>query len=433
MANDIKDISDLGEAETPDSRASAKASAAAERAAAKAAAAEAKKAAKDAADKDKRRAKAAAQGPAVRIADREEKKSWRPKWLQYTKNNKIDEVSDAVRSLGLMLSTAKGETVPLLTLSQQFHGTELGLAFGRIYQQVMAGSRSMAEAFRDEGKLFPRIVADLLFVGARSGTESQNLQKASDIIDEGQDLLQKIKSALMQPAILLGVIIAFLYAVILFVLPVFNQMFKSFGKPLPPLSKAIIAAGNYLIWGGGAIAIVIVLWLLYYHFVGKKKLGLRVFLGRLQLRLPVLGRVFRAQMLTQMFSILSGLLSVGMNEREALLTAAEASSNAAVKFHLQEHVKSMDSGQVAFSDLADGFIIPLQAGYMLKNGFDSGAEIKAMEGLTTQFRRDANKRAENLTRSLEPIANGLVGVIFVFVIVATYLPVYDMFLGLTQA
>ena len=361
-----------------------------------------------------------------------EKRSLRPKFLQFEKNNKKGEVADAVRSLGIMLSTSRGETVPLATLAEQYKGTVLGNAFGRIYLAVQSGQKDLAEAFRDEEKVFPKIVGDLLYVGTRSGTASVNLQKAADILDEGQDLIQKIRSALMQPAILLLVIIAFLYAVILFILPVFADMFESFGKPLPPMSQAIMTGGNIFAWAGGGVAILVGLWVFYYKTWGRKIPALRIKIGRLILRIPVLGQVFRSQRLTQIFSILSGLLSVGMSERQALETAAEASGNWAVKDHLARHIIKMDRGQANFADIADGFLIPLSAGFMLRNGFDSGAEVKALDDLQKVYRRDANKRAENLTQALEPIANGLVGAIFALVIIATYLPVYDLFLGLTE-
>lgn len=364
--------------------------------------------------------------------EKKEKRSWRPAFLQHEKNNKKGEVADAVRSLGIMLSTSRGETMPLATLAEQYKGTVLGNAFGRIYQGVQSGQLDLAQAFRAEEKVFPKIVGDLLVVGTRSGTASVNLQKAADILDEGQDLIQKIRSALMQPAILLLVIIAFLYAVILFILPVFAEMFASFGKPLPPLSQAIITGGNIFAWGGGGVAALVILWVIYYKRWGSKIPELRIKVGRAQLKIPVIGEVFRSQRLTQVFSILSGLLSVGMSEREALETAAEAAGNWAVKDHLARHIIAMDRGSADFADIADGFLIPLSAGFMLRNGFDSGAEVKALEDLTKVYRRDANKRAENLTQALEPIANGLVGAIFALVIIATYLPVYDLFLGLTE-
>jgi len=367
----------------------------------------------------------------ARLGEAEQKDTWRPKFLQYEKSVKKGDVADAVRSLGIMLSTSRGETGPLQTLAEQYKGTDLGSAFARIYQAVQSGQLDLSAAVRLEHKVFPKIVGDLLAVGARSGNSAQNLQKAADILDESADLNQKIKQAVIQPAILLGVIIAFLYAVILFVLPVFSGMFESFGKELPPLSQAVITAGDFLIWAGVVIGGLLGIWLIYYKNWGKKNERLRIFLGRQQLKIMVLGKVLRAQHLTQMFSILSGLLSVGLNEREALVTAADASANAAVKDHLQKHIVEMDRGTVAFADIADGFLVPLQAGYMLANGFNSGAEVKALDDLAKVYQRDAKRRAENLTTALEPLSNGIVGTIFAAVLIACYLPVYDLFLGLT--
>jgi type IV pilus assembly protein PilC len=376
-------------------------------------------------------AKAQSEPRKVRMGEADSNDSWRPKFLQYEKNVKKSDVADAVRSLGIMLATSRGETGPLKTLADQYRGTTLGSAWARIFTAVQSGQTDLATAVRMEDKVFPRIVGDLLAVGARSGNSAENLQKAAEILDESADLLQKIKQSVIQPAILLGVIIAFLYAVILFVLPVFSSMFESFGKELPPLSKAVLAAGDILIWMGIVNTVLLGGWYFYYKRWGRHILALRIYLGRVQLKIPVLGQVLRAQHLTQMFSILSGLLSVGLNERQALVTAADASSNAAVKDHIQNHIIDMDRGSASFADLADGFLVPLQAGYMLANGFNSGAEVKALDDLARVYQRDAKRRAENLTTALEPLSNGIVGVIFAGVLIACYLPVYDLFVGLT--
>lgn len=372
--------------------------------------------------------------PAVRAPagpDEIEVRTWRPKWLRYEKNVKKGEVAEAVRSLGMMLTISRGETLPLATLSQQYAGTNLGKAFSRMYADVQSGAKSLAQTFQDEQKIFPQIVGNLVYVGARSGATAANLEKAADILESGHDLTQKIRSALMQPLILLIMIITFLYGVILFVLPVFAGMFASFGRPLPPLSQAIMATGSGIAWGGGGLVVLLIGWTVYYKNWGNNNAALRIRLGRLQLWLPVIGKVIRSQKLTQIFSVLSGLLSVGMSERDALEVAADASSNWAVRDHLDRHIIEMDRGAADFADVADGFLIPLQAGFMLRNGFDAGAEVKALEDLTRVYQRDATKRADNLTQALEPIANGFVGAIFAFVIIATYLPVYDLFSGLT--
>jgi type II secretory pathway component PulF len=372
------------------------------------------------------------QSDRVNTAGETSAKSWRPSWLQYEKSNKRNEISDAVRSLGEMLETSRGETVPLATLAEQYHATELGGAFQRIYDLVQSGQKDLAEAFRTESKTFPKVVGDLLVVGTRAGTSGISLQKAADIIDEGQDLTHKIRSAVTQPAILLGVIILFLYAVILFVLPTFATMFKSFGKPLPPLSQAVMASGGIIGWAGAAAVVVIGGWFVYYRWWGSKNEALRVKVARAQLRVPFIGQVIRAQKLTQIFSILHGLLSVGMSERDALETAAEASGNPAIKKHLRDHIAFLEQGTKEFADIADGFYIPLQAGFLLRNGFNSGREEQTLQNLTTAYRRNAVKRADNLTNLLEPVANGVVGVIFAAVLIAVYLPVYDLFLSMTQ-
>jgi type II secretory pathway component PulF len=357
----------------------------------------------------------------------QEGKRRRPKWAQYERNPKKGEVAESIRSLGVMLSTSRGETIPLATLAEQYKGTELGSAYGRIYNVIQSGQMDLAEAFSAESRIFPKVVADLLLVGVRSGNAADNLQRAADILDEGADLNAKIKAAVLQPAILLGVIIIFMYAVIFFFLPPFAQMFKAFNKPLPPLSQAIMVGGNVFAWVGVALVFLSFLWFIYYKVWGKHVHHLRLWLGKAQLGVPVIGKVVQSQRLTQTFATLGGLLSVGLSERDALITAAEACPNYALKTHLRDHATAMDTGKFEFADVADGKLIPLQAGFMLRNGFDAGQEVRSINDLASMYRRDANKRAANLTQAMEPIANGLVSLVMAVVVIATYLPVYDLF------
>lgn len=402
--------------------------------------------AKEQATIEKARAKVAAQEERVRVQEepiiramlekaslpKKEKVSRRPKWLQYDANVKPEEVAESVRILALMLETARGETRPLATLAEQYKKTELGNAYARMYSLVASGQSSFADAMRQEEKIFPRIVADLLHVGAQSGAEAVNLKKGAEIMLEGQDLKQKIKSATTQPLILFTVIILFLYAVILFVLPVFEDMFATMGKPLPPLSQFVMDLGDGLIWVGAIGLFLGLSWTVYYKVWGRWNEKLRIKLGRMSVKLPIMGKVLQSQRLVQVFSILSGLLEVGMSDRDSMRTAAEASSNAAYKYHLLTHIRRMDLGMTDFAGVADGELIPLSAGFIMRNGFDSGSEIHALVNLTDFYRREAKKRTDNLTEALQPLANGMVGLIMILVIVSTYLPIYDMFLGLTE-
>jgi len=335
------------------------------------------------------------------------------------------DVAESVRSLGIMLEASTDELGAVDTLATQYVDTALGDAFDGIASDLETGSKDLAQAVAAQS-IFPPIVGKLLTVGSKSGTSSKSLQRAADIMDAGQDLMQKIRGAVLEPAGMLAAILIFLYYDIIGVLPQFRTMFAQLGRPLPLTSQILEIAGYVLIVAGVLTVIGSISWAAYYNNKGRHDPKVRVAVGRLMLRLPVVGPTLRAQYLSQTFTIIHNLAEVGMGERDSLITAAEASSNWALRNRLEVHAAAMETGAVEFPDVADGEIVPATAGFMLRSGFASGSKTKTLANVADAFRRDAVKRTENLTTALGPIANGVVSIVFVLVMLAIYLPVYDL-------
>jgi len=335
------------------------------------------------------------------------------------------DIAEAVRSLGIMLEASSDEVGAIDVLGNQYEGTKLGDAFDTIANRLEAGETTLAEAVAAE-KVFPPIVGKLLTVGSVSGTSAPNLKRAADIMENGHDLMQKVRTALTEPAGMLAAIIAFLYYDILVILPSFRTMFESLGRPIPPASQALEIAGNVLLFGGGFVIVAAFSWWAYYINAGRENPKVRVWWGRMILRLPVLGKTLRAQYLSQTFAILHTLAEVGMSEREALITVADASPNWAVRQRFLDHAAAMSDGLVDFPDIADGEIVPRTTEFMLRAGFDAGEKLETLGNVARALRREAEKRTENLTTALGPIANGVVSAVFVLVMLAIYLPVYDL-------
>lgn len=339
------------------------------------------------------------------------------------------DVSDSIRSLAMMLTVQRGEITPVLTLAQQYEGTKLGAAYTRIAERIGRGV-PFAEALGEE-EIFPAVARRLVVVGARTGSPAPHLTKAADLIDETLETSSKVRSALLEPAILGVGVVVFFIAMVTWAVPQMVEVFASTGAPLPLLSQIALHVASVmqvvipaLIAVGAGVGF-------WWWKVGRRSEVLRTKMDAWVLRLPVISPLKREAALANVLSVLSALIHLGISEREALLTAADGCDNRAMGEHLRQHSRALTSGVTTFSGVADGRMIPLSVGAVLEASASSGVLHVGLTHTADTFRRSSRTKADNLSTALGPVANIVVGALFAGAVIIIYVPMYSMFTAMT--
>lgn len=339
------------------------------------------------------------------------------------------DVADSIRSLAMMLTVQRGELTPVVTLSQQYEGTKLGGAYGRIAELLGEGV-PFAQAFAQQ-EIFPPVARRLVLVGADTGTPGQHLTKAADLIDESLDTSSKVRSALLEPAILGVGVLVFFIAMVTWAVPQMVEMFAATGAPLPALSKFALQLSSVLQVVIPVLAVMLFGVFVWWRRVGRHNERLRTRLDAWVLRLPVVGPLKREAALANSLSVLAALATLGISEREALLTAAKGCDNRAIGAHFVAHADELTAGRAQFSDVADGVFVPLAVGTVLSAAATSGHLDTGLEHVADSYRRTSRTKADNLSTALGPAANIIVGSLFAGAVIVIYVPMYSLFGSMT--
>lgn len=340
------------------------------------------------------------------------------------------EVADSIRSLAMMLEVQRGEILPVRTLADQYEGTRLGSAYRRVEQDLLNGV-PFATAFENE-ETFPAVSRRMARVGARTGAPGPHLRKSADLIDDTLDTSAKVRSALLEPTILGIVIVVFFFAMVAWAVPQLVEVFASTGQELPALSKIALKISTVARIATPLIAVLGASIWVWWRKAGRKAEKFRIKLDRFLLKLPLLGRLRRDAAIANTTSVLQALTSLGISEREALITAADSSDNYAFQAHIHAHAEALTAGEVKFQDIADGQLIPLAVGNVLAAAASSGKLDVGLDHIADTYRRSARVKADNLSTALGPVANIAVGALFFAVVLIIYLPMYSMFTAITS-
>lgn len=351
---------------------------------------------------------------------------------------KIDVVAAAraLRQLARLLQVDKNEIAPVDRLAKQYVGTPIGTVFAKMRTDMLERNLSFSAAFAKNGTVFPKVVTGLVAIGAQAGRESEALVKAATIIQDNAKVGRRIKSAVSEPIFTLGLTVAFLFVVLFGIIPQFKAVFAALGKPLPFLSQLLMNISTGAGYVLGVVAIILIAWLIYWKKRGQYDEELRVKIDtyKMSIKPKVFSELIQAGLMSQLFNNLAILRGINMNERNSVVTAARSTTNWALRKHLLIHARKMEDGIATFGELAnDPKLFSPDAGYTLKAGEDSGKGTQALQEMAEDYKSEAELAAEQFVAQVGPIANILVGSVYMFVMLASYLPVFQLYTSISSS
>lgn len=296
---------------------------------------------------------------------------------------------------------------------------------GQIRDDVSAGN-DFASALQKHPKYFDELFCNLIESGEQSGALEQMLDKVAIYQEKTQALKAKIKKAMMYPAITL--LIASVVTVILLVkvVPTFESMFKSFGSELPAPTKMVVAISEwtqaYWYYMVGVVVGV---------FVGLKQALERspAFKDKFEealLKAPVFGDLIMKAAIARFARVLSTTFAAGVPLVEALDSVAGAVGNSVYRKAVLNIRDEVSQGQqMHFAMKATG-VFPNMVVQMTSIGEESGALDTMLSKSADYFEDEVDNAVDNLTALMEPLVMSFLGVVIGGMIVAMYLPIFEM-------
>jgi type IV pilus assembly protein PilC len=331
------------------------------------------------------------------------------------------------RQFGTMINAGLPLVQCLEILSTQSENKVLRETIGEVKIQVEAGS-TFSDALRRHPKVFDDLYVNLVHAGEVGGLLDTILSRLAKYIEKAMKLKGQIKSAMVYPATIMGVAVAVIAILMIFVIPIFAKMFLelSGGKvALPGPTQLVIDLSNFFV----AYWYVILGAIVGTVFGIKKYRGTaqgRMVIDKLLLRLPVVGDLIRKASVAKFTRTLGTLLSSGVPLLDGMTICAKTSGNKVIEETLINARQSISGGKTIADPLAASGVFPKMVTHMIAVGESTGA-LDAMLGKIADFYEDeVDQAVASLTSLLEPMMMVFLGIVIGFIVIAMYLPIFKM-------
>jgi len=312
-------------------------------------------------------------------------------------------------------------------LSSQSENRVLGKTIGDIRFDVESGG-TFAESLKKHPKVFDELYVNLVHAGEVGGMLDTILGRLAKHIEKAMKLKSKIKGAMIYPAAIISVAVAVITILLIWVIPVFAQMFSemSGGKVgLPAPTQFVIDASNftkaYIIYM--VIAAIGAGYGLKRYYETEKG---RLVMDRLLLKMPVIGPLIRKAAVAKFTRTLATLITSGVPILEGMSIVAKTSGNRVVELAVLGARQSISEGKTIADPLAKSEVFPKMVTHMIAVGESTGA-LDAMLGKIADFYEDeVDNAVAALTSLLEPVMMVVLGTIVGFIVVAMYLPIFKV-------
>jgi len=297
----------------------------------------------------------------------------------------------------------------------------------KVYKDVEAGTR-LSGSFANYPDVFDVIYINLLRAGEASGRLDFFLSRLVTNMERTLRLRAAVKSALTYPAILLVVATGVVAVMMVFVVPVFAQMYGESGRVLPAPTRIVMNISDFLRnpLGGGALLLGLVGAALGVRAALKSNSALRRRWHRRLLKMPVIGEIILKSALAKMAMVQGNLSDAGVPVIESLDIAASSTTNIELQEAFQAVKRGVFSGEPLSTLLRQQPIIPVTYADLVAVGERTGNMKDMLEAISRYYEEEFDDAVGRLSAMLEPIMIVFLGVTIGFILVAMYLPIFKM-------
>lgn len=294
-----------------------------------------------------------------------------------------------------------------------------------IKADVEAGS-PFHEALRKHPKEFDPLFCDLVAAGEQSGALEQMLERIATYKEKTERIKAKIKKALTYPIAVVVVAIIVTSILLLFVVPMFEDMFKSFGADLPAFTLFVLGISKSLQETWWVYLFVIIGTSFTLSYLNRTSQKFRDGKDRLILKLPVVGMILNKAAIARYARTLSTTFAAGVPLVEALESAAGASGNVVYRKAILKIRDDVSTGIQMNLAMQTSGIFPNMVVQMVAIGEESGSIDSMLAKVADIYEAEVDDAVDSLSSLLEPIIMAVLGVLVGGLIVAMYLPIFNL-------
>lgn len=330
------------------------------------------------------------------------------------------------------LATLVDAALPLLTavemLADLTEDRTLWAALRRVARDINGGS-SLSDALRAHPRVFPPIYVNMVEAGELGGTLPQSLERVAAYMENAQALRERLRGAMIYPALVVSVAVLAVGAILTLVVPVFADLFMAEGVELPmstaflmALSDAVRAWWIPILIGAGTAALLL-------RQVALSEGGRR-WLDYLVLRLPLVGDLARKAAVARVTRAMASMLHSGVMLSDVLLACARIAGNSEVEEAVMDARSAIHAGSDLATPLGRSPVLPPLLAQMVRVGEESGRLDEMVDKVADFFEMEVRAAVDGAMKALEPALIVVLGLVLGGIVAAMYTPVFDLMTSL---
>jgi len=284
---------------------------------------------------------------------------------------------------------------------------------------------TVADALKKHPKAFSDLYVNMVAAGEAGGILDTILMRLATFMEKNDALVRKVKGAMIYPGVITGVAATAIVVLLVFVIPTFEKMFASVGMALPLPTRVVIGMSRFLQgywWAVIAAIIALVVTVKKYYSTPDGKLSI----DRMLLKMPVLGDVLRKSAVSRFTRTLGTLIGSGVSILDGLEITAKTAGNRVIQDAIMESRASIAGGETISAPLQKSEVFPPMVISMIAVGEQTGGLDEMLSKIADFYDEEVDAAVGGLLALMEPIMIVFLGVVVGGMVVAMYLPIFDM-------
>jgi type IV pilus assembly protein PilC len=339
---------------------------------------------------------------------------------------KVKDLAVFARQFATMTASGMSLLRSLAILEEQTSAPAIKRAVGEVRTDV-SGGVSLSSAMAKHDRVFPRLMIAMIRAGEAGGMIDRALEQIAASLEKDSALRGKIKGALTYPAIVLSFTFVLIAMVLIFIVPIFEQMFKNLGGKLPAITQFLVDTSHNMWWIGPLVVGTLIAATVFYKRRSRESAEFRLRVDQMKLKAPVFGSLFRKLAVSRFSRNLGLLLNVGVPVMQALSVVGETTGNEVINAAMKDVQDAVRDGQPMSSALRKHAIFPEMVTQMIEVGEESGQISQMLDKVADFYDREVDSAAESLTASIEPIMVLVMGAVVGGMVICLYLPMFTIY------
>lgn len=337
---------------------------------------------------------------------------------------KMKEIAVVSRQMATMIASGLSLLRTLTIIADQVENKTLAKVMAEVRDDVESGV-SFSDAVGRHDQHFPPLMVNMIRAGEVGGFLDQALESTADNFEKEVALRSTIKSAMTYPVVVLVMSLVAVVVMLTFIVPIFQDMFTNLGGQLPLPTMMLVHASRAMPFVLPALVVIGIGFSIWWR-TNKNSVKVRSVLDPIKLKLPVFGPLLRKIAIARFARNFSNMIGAGVPILTALRIVGEVSGNYVLQEALVEVAESVRQGESIAGPLTASGVFPPMVTQMIAVGEDAGSLEQMLQKVAAFYDQEVTATTESLTSLIEPLLIAFLGVVVGGMIVALYLPIFQI-------